>query len=132
MVARRRARGGPGLRGPDGHRRLGSGGAVERAFRTSLAYHVVGGRRLRLAGSDLSVPAALAQVVAGAPGLSETAATPATAVSPPPGRRDPPECGSYYGQKVDTSRPPFGQGYPHPLPYVTCGYTPPRCARPTQ
>jgi len=64
--------------------------------------------------------------VAGAPGLSEIAATPATAVSPPPGRRDPPECGSYYGQKVDTSRPPFGQGYPHPLPYVACGYTPPQ------
>ena len=119
----------------------GSAAQVEQAFGTRLSLHSVDGRVLRLADSDLSVPAALSGVVAGASGISQTVTTPdlttggptpstpsagASAVPQPPGFRVPQPCGSYYGQKADTVQPPFGQGYPYPAPYAVCGYTPPQ------
>jgi subtilase family serine protease len=115
----------------------GTAAQVQRAFGTSLSYHRVNGARLRLADKDLSVPAGVAGVIAGVTGISQTPAHPdsttdnpaaATTSSPnfpqPPGFRVAPPCASYYGQQVDTTRPPFGQGYPSPAPYAVCGYTP--------
>ncbi len=120
----------------------GTTAQVERAFGTSVSYHRVNGTTLRLADRDLSVPAPLAGVVAGVTGISQTPATPrlrtdnpaatsspasnksATVFPQPPGFRVAPPCGDYYGQKVDTTLPPYGHGYPSPAPYVVCGYKP--------
>jgi subtilase family serine protease len=33
-------------------------------------------------------------------------------------------CSSYYGEKLATTLPPFGGGFPDPLPYAVCGYKP--------
>ena len=121
----------------------GTTAQVERAFGTSVSYHRVNGRALRLADRNLSVPAPLAGIIAGVTGVSQTLATPrlrtdnpaTSAPSPasdqsgpvypqPPGFRVASPCGDYYGQKVDTTRPPYGNGYPSPAPYAVCGYTP--------
>ena len=130
----------------------GTAAQVEQAFHTSLSEHQVQGRTLRLADTDLSVPSSLSGIVAGALGVSQTVATaddtvdapstaaapstapaPATAASPgggpspspqPPGFRVATPCASYYGQKSDSTRPAYGNGYPYPLPYAVCGYLP--------
>jgi subtilase family serine protease len=121
----------------------GTTAQVERAFGTSVSYHRVHGKALRLADRNLSVPAPLAGIVAGVTGVSQTLATPrlrtdnpaTSAPSPastqsgpvypqPPGFRVASPCGDYYGQKVDTTRPPYGNGYPSPAPYAVCGYKP--------
>jgi subtilase family serine protease len=121
----------------------GTAAQVERAFATSLSYHRVNGRTLRLADRNLSVPAPLFGIVAGVTGVSQTLATPrlrndnpaTKAVAPastgasatitqPPGFRVASPCGDYYGQKVDTVQPPYGNGYPSPAPYAVCGYKP--------
>lgn len=131
----------------------GTAAQVEQAFSTTLSYHVVNGRILRLLDSNLTIPASLAGIVGGAPGLSETLATPdnssgaPTATStattipnddnaaaatghgpspyPPPGGFVPaPPCGTYYGQKYETTLPAFGSGYPAKPPYTVCGYSP--------
>ncbi len=123
----------------------GTSGRVEHAFDTTLAYHVVQGARLQLAETNLSVPQALAGIVAGALGVNETPATPrsgavgrgrssrssgslaaskAYRIRPPPAQVSAIPCGTFYGQAFDTTSPPYGNGYGHPLPYVVCGYTP--------
>ncbi len=33
-------------------------------------------------------------------------------------------CSDYYGQKLADTLPPFGDGFPDPLPYAVCGYKP--------
>ncbi len=119
----------------------GTTAQVERAFGTAVSYHRVSGKLLRLADRNLSVPAPLSGLVAGVTGVSQTMATPrlrsdnpaTTAPAPaasgktipqPPGFRVATPCADYYGQKVDTIRPPYGNGYPSPAPYAVCGYTP--------
>ncbi len=117
----------------------GTAAQVERAFSTSLSYHRVRGRSLRVATRNLSVPRSLAGVVTGVLGINQQVATPdsttgapaapttkpsTTVIPPPPGFRVAPPCSSYYGQKVDTTQPAYGHGYPSPDPYVVCGYTP--------
>ena len=120
----------------------GTAAQVEHAFDTTLSLHSVDGHVLRLADTDLSVPAGLSGVVVGVTGVSQTVATPdsttdapataaTSAATPsgaaqPPGYRSPEPCGSYYGQQVDTTDPPYGNGYPSPAPYAVCGYTPPQ------
>ncbi|HXB15134.1 MAG TPA: S53 family peptidase [Solirubrobacteraceae bacterium] len=44
----------------------------------------------------------------------------------PPGEwpRIAPPCSSYWGEKQNSERPPFGGGYPAALPYAACGYKP--------
>src|SRR5450631_3999906 len=54
----------------------GTTAQVERAFGTSVSYHRVHGKALRLADRNLSVPAPLAGIVAGVTGVSQTLATP--------------------------------------------------------
>src|SRR5262249_14383246 len=42
----------------------------------------------------------------------------------PEGFRNAPPCSAYDGEAIDLSDPPFGAGYPSPLGYAPCGYTP--------
>jgi len=118
-------------------RASGTAAQVERAFATSLSYHKVLGRTLRLADRDVSVPAGLAHVVVAVTGLTQTLARPnlttddpasalkgTHSIVQPPGFRAAPPCSEYYGQKVDTTLPPYGHGYPSPAPWAVCGYKP--------
>jgi subtilase family serine protease len=106
----------------------GTAAQVKRAFKTNLSLHSLHGQNVRLADSDLSIPADLAGIVAGAVGVNETFATHAarTPIPQPPGFRVGHPCGAYYNQKFDTVRPPYGHGYPYPAPYAVCGYAPPQ------
>jgi subtilase family serine protease len=118
---------------------------VEKAFGTSLGQYRRLGRTLRLSAAPLKVPTSVAPLIAGVSGIDQNPATPArltgaeskrTAVTPtakapgreipqPPGFRNAPPCSSYYAKKLDTTDPAYG-GYPNPLPYAVCGYTPPQ------
>ena len=121
----------------------GTAAQVEHAFATEMAYYDVAGTKLRLTNQDLSVPTALAGVVAGVTGISQTPARPnntagnpvaapssSTGVpspfGPPAGFRAAPPCGTSYGQAINTTLLPFGGGYPFPDPYAVCGYAPPQ------
>lgn len=55
----------------------GTAAQIEQAFATTLSYHVVNHRTVRLAQSNLSVPSSVAGLVAGMPGLNQNVATPA-------------------------------------------------------
>ena len=116
---------------------------VEKAFATSLSEHRVDGQQLRVAEKNFSVPSDLAGVVAGVSGVTESIAhrdsttdVPASSsasqpdasgpIPQPPGFRVAPPCGNFYGQKLDTTLPPFGMGYPANPPWAVCGYTPPQ------
>jgi subtilase family serine protease len=113
----------------------GTASQVERAFATSVANYSVDGTTVRLMNHDLSVPTGLAGVVAGVTGVSQTLTRPAL-VSGPGGVPSPfapptpivtaPPCGAFYGQLLDTTLPPFDNGYPSPAPWAVCGYTPPQ------
>src|SRR5450755_2705472 len=115
----------------------GTAAQIERAFSTSLSYHRVNGATLRLNDRALSVPADLAGIVAGVSGIDQTLARPfsttdnpapaassAGSAPPPPGFRVAPPCGLYYNQKIDTTLPPYGNGFPPNPPWATCGHTP--------
>ncbi len=116
---------------------------VEHVFGTSLHQYNRHGKSLRLASTALSVPASVAGLISGISGIDQRLATPdhvreaeprgATPakkgkeeIPQPPGFRNAPPCSGYYGEKLDTTDPAFGGGYPSPLPYATCGYTPPQ------
>jgi subtilase family serine protease len=118
---------------------------IERAFGTSLAQYRRQGRSVRLASAPLSVPSSIAGLISGVSGVDQRLATPdhlreATPagrgavpakkggkeeIPQPEGFRNARPCSSYYGEQLDTTDPPFGE-YPSPLPYATCGYTPPQ------
>lgn len=90
-------------------------------------------RPAALKGSDLSEseakgePGSGAEAPLAAPKISARAKKKAGKEIPqPPGFRNAPPCSSYYGQAGDTSDPPYGGGFPSPLPYAPCGYTPPQ------
>jgi subtilase family serine protease len=127
----------------------GTAAQVEHVFATALAYHRVDGARLRLASRALSVPGSLSGIVVGVTGINEALAHPdytgggpsgsrtaagTNAPNFPPGNSPPPPpatniatpCGTYYNQIFDTTLPAYGNGYPHPPPWVTCGYKPPQ------
>jgi subtilase family serine protease len=125
----------------------GTAAQVQSAFGTSLGTYRVAGQTLRMAANDLSVPSAIAGVVAGAMGINQTPArpsglgdpdTPGAATSagpvggpgqfppPPAAYLTPPPCGAYYAAASTKVQPPFGQGYPKTVPDVVCGYTPPQ------
>ncbi len=120
----------------------GSAAAVERAFATSLGEYRHLGHTVRLASSPLKVPANLAPLLSGVTGVDQHLAKPAalTGAAPksvkqqapskeiplPPGFRNAPPCSPSYAGKTDTTDPAYGGGYPNPLPYAVCGYTPPQ------
>ncbi|HUB72954.1 MAG TPA: S53 family peptidase [Solirubrobacteraceae bacterium] len=121
---------------------------VERAFGTSLGEFRQGRQTVRLASEPLKVPSSVASLIAGVSGVDQHferpqaltgaparsgAGAPAAGakrkgapIPPPPGFRVAPPCSGYYGEKLDTSDPHYGDGYPYPLPYAVCGYTPPQ------
>jgi len=45
-------------------------------------------------------------------------------IEQPAGFRPATPCSSYYGEKPASTLPPFGDGFPNPLPYTPCGYKP--------
>ena len=45
---------------------------------------------------------------------------------PPDGFRNAPPCSAFWAEKIDTTDPAYGGGYPSHLPYAPCGYTPPQ------
>lgn len=124
----------------------GTAAQVESAFGTTLENYRVGSHTEAMASSDLSVPDAVAGVIAGAVGINQTVAIPAHtgepdipgssnatgAASSASGKFPPPPaaflthppCGAYYGAASTTVSPPFGNGYPSTVPDVVCGYEP--------
>lgn len=116
-----------------------SAATVEKAFGTALGQYRRNGRSLRLASRSLAVPAAIAGLIAGVTGIDQTLATPdhvgastqpakkpgkQEEIPQPEGFRNAPPCSDYYGQLSDATDPPFGGGFPEPLPYAVCGYLP--------
>lgn len=116
-----------------------SAATVQRAFATTLNEYRQRGRVLRLSSSPLKVPRDVVSLISGVTGVDQNVATPdkltggeghPAAKSPgqelpqPPGFRNAPPCSSYYAKKSDTTDPPYGGGYPAPLPYAICGYIP--------
>ena len=119
----------------------GTAAQVETAFGAGLAYYKVNGQSVRLATSEMSVPASISGIVVGALGINQNVATAAvsgagaaaTQSSAPATSRFPsapsafvtaPPCGSYYGAKTATVTPSFGHGYPSTVPDEVCGYVP--------
>jgi subtilase family serine protease len=45
-------------------------------------------------------------------------------IQQPAGFRPATPCSAYYGQELASTLPPFGDGFPNPLPYAPCGYKP--------
>ncbi len=70
-------------------------------------------------GTQAAAPGAQAAAPAAQPDASGP-------IPQPPGFRVAPPCGTYYGQRIDTTLPPFGQGFPPDPPWAVCGYTPPQ------
>jgi subtilase family serine protease len=120
----------------------GSVAAVQQAFATNLGEYRQLGRTVRLASGPLKIPAELASLISGVTGVDQHLAKPAAltgAALPraakqgpaketplPPGFRNAPPCSPSYAKKLDTTDPAYGAGYPSPLPYAVCGYTPPQ------
>ncbi len=131
-----------------------SAATIERAFGTTLAQYSRDGQVLRSSTGALSVPAAIAPLVAGVSGVDQRPQAPRrltgaslplrkkAAAAPranaplakkapeeipqPEGFRNAPPCSPSYGKTPDTSDPEYGDGFPSPLPYAVCGYTPPQ------
>jgi subtilase family serine protease len=111
---------------------VGSPGAVQQAFDVQLANYNVDGQQLRAADRNLSVPSALASSIAGVIGVDDAQSLlqPKHLVdgSPrdpgAPGFRNSQPCGAFFGEKLDTTDPAYGGGFPNPLPYAPCGYKP--------
>ena len=112
----------------------GTASQVEAAFGTHLGNYQVAGHTLRLATSDLSVPASLSGIVAGTMGVNQSIAQPADVAAPsssgatngvsassgqypppPPAFLPAPPCSTYFGQLTTTLSPPFA-GYPTTVP----------------
>ncbi len=117
-----------------------SAATVERAFGTSLGEYRHAGHVLRLANAPLSVPANIAPLITGLTGIDQnlakptaltnelrrtSARAPGNPIPQPEGFRNAQPCSASYGQKKDKTDPAYGGGYPEPLPYAVCGYTPP-------
>ena len=120
----------------------GTVAALQSAFATSLGEYRHLGRTVRLASAPLKIPANLASLISGVTGVDQHlakpagltgAAAPRAAKQPaakeiplPPGFRNAPPCSPTYAKKLDSTDPAYGAGYPSPLPYAVCGYTPPQ------
>jgi subtilase family serine protease len=131
--------------------------AVERAFSTNLRDYYRDGSRVRLNTGALRVPGQIATLISGVAGVSEVPATPkwsnagarvrtggrpggaaggeaqglspAEVLPPPPGFLNAPPCSTFWMETRDSVDPPFGEGFPTPLPYTPCGYTPEQLQR---
>jgi subtilase family serine protease len=121
---------------------------VGKAFGVGINNYRVSGKVVRGQDAELSVPTSVGSLVSGVagidgaqnlmkpntagagnePGTATTKAAPTTAtptaVPPPAGYRNARPCSAYWAQKLDTTDPAYGGGFPDPLPYAPCGYTP--------
>jgi len=107
----------------------GTAAQIQHAFAVQLNVYSVKGQHRRGVSANLSLPTSILPSVVSVSGLSQSLSKPMTSeasaspsVAPPPaGFRNAPPCGSYYGQKIDTTDPAYnGQQ----LPYAPCGYKP--------
>ena len=130
----------------------GSVAQVEKLFSVDLAIYQVRGQDVRGFDRDLTVPADLASTITGVigadqaqalmrpdhigpnelateAGSSASGAVPqkrgGPVVPPADGFRNGRPCGAFFGEQVDTTDPRY-KGFPNPLPYAPCGYTPPQ------
>jgi subtilase family serine protease len=106
---------------------VGSPGAVQNAFGVQLSNYNVRGQQLRASDRNLSVPSSLASSIAGVIGVDDAQSLlqPKSIDDPgAPGFRNAPPCSAFWGDKVDTTDPAYGGGFPNPLPYAPCGYKP--------
>jgi subtilase family serine protease len=110
---------------------VGSAAQIASTFGVRLGTYRVRGNDLRASDGELSVPASVATLVSGVIGVDESeslfrpnhiAADPA--VKPSAGFRNAPPCSDSWAQKLDTTDPAYGGGFPSPLPYAPCGYKP--------
>ncbi|HEY7596613.1 MAG TPA: S53 family peptidase [Actinophytocola sp.] len=122
----------------------GTADQVQQAFGVELGQYKVGGKTLRAADKNLSIPSNLAGDVFGVSGVDQstamvrpnhetgTSGKPAPAatahskakpgdVPPGPGFRNAGPCSAYYGEKTDTTDPAFDGKQ---RPYAPCGYKP--------
>jgi subtilase family serine protease len=112
---------------------------IEKAFSTTLGQYNRKGKVVRLSSTALSVPSSVAPLISGIVGVDQSVATPTgldgaetrpaakragKEIPQPPGFRNAPPCSTFYGEKSDTTDPPYGEGFPEPLPYAVCGYVP--------
>ncbi|MGO9000184.1 MAG: protease pro-enzyme activation domain-containing protein [Polyangiaceae bacterium] len=109
----------------------GTAGQMEQAFSTQLGQYRVGTETRRAPMTAATLPATVGASVLAVLGL----ATPSKAKSqrlplsalhsanPADSTQEDP-CSLYYGQLLDTQDPPFGGGFPSPMPYAGCGYKP--------
>ncbi|HET9729831.1 MAG TPA: S53 family peptidase [Acidimicrobiia bacterium] len=111
----------------------GSPAHVAAAFDVSLSMYRVHGQLHRAADRDLSVPASIANSVLGVVGVDDALSMlqPKHIASDPnlppsDGFRNARPCSAYWAEKLDTTDPAYGGGFPNPLPYAPCGYTPPQ------
>jgi subtilase family serine protease len=112
---------------------IGSPRSVEAAFAVQLGVYKVRGKELRAADRNLSVPAGLASSVTGVIGVDEaqqllqpnnTTGQAAPHNPAPAGFRNASPCSAFWAEKLDTTDPAYGGGFPSPLPYAPCGYKP--------
>ena len=113
---------------------------IEKAFGSALGEFSADGHVVRLAKRALTAPSSIAPLISGVVGVDQGVVQPEGLIGAdiPGAKRSaaragsliPPAfvvgkpCSTYYGQKLDTTDPPYGKGYPEPLPYAPCGYTP--------
>jgi subtilase family serine protease len=107
----------------------GTAAQIQQAFAVHLNVYSVKGQHRRGVDANLSLPSSILSSVVSVNGLNQSqskplnsgaTASPAT-VPPPAGFRNAQPCGAYYGQKVDTTDPPYNGQH---LPYAPCGYKP--------
>ena len=107
----------------------GTTAQIQHAFAVQLNVYSVRGQHRRGVDANLSLPTSILPSVVSVSGLNQSLSKPLTSgaaaspsvAPPPPGFRNAPPCGAYYGQKIDTTDPPYnGQQ----LPYAPCGYVP--------
>jgi subtilase family serine protease len=100
----------------------GSAAAANAAFGTQVARYVVHGKVERAPASDLSVPAALADVVQAVSGLATLGHRMSPAdFGPPDAFVNGLPCSDYYGQHIAWTLPKF---HGKKLPWAVCGYVP--------
>jgi subtilase family serine protease len=113
----------------------GTAKRVASAFGVRLGAYRVRGRVLRAADRNLSIPKDLDGVVSAVVGVDESQALmvpkhiaderpPRKPAPPSPGFRNARPCSAFWRELVDTTDPPYGGGFPSPLSYAPCGYTP--------
>jgi subtilase family serine protease len=120
----------------------GTAAQVEAAFAVGLATVEVNGGQRRVNTSEPAVPAELAAAVDGVTGLTEvlahptrvggtdeTAPAPAPTAAPAAGVRTARPCSKWWGEQVAAGLPRYGSGYPDPLAWAPCGWTPPELRR---